>query len=201
MKKILKRLGTGLIVLIILSAIFGSNDSTDKIQVDKNESDQVSELEEVDDDVPTEYKSALKKANSYSKNFHMSKSGVYNQLVSEHGENFPEDAAQYAMENIKADWNENALKKAESYAKNMHMSKKGIYDQLVSEHGENFEESEAQYAINSFTWDWKRNALEKAKIYQDSMSMSKEKIREQLTSDYGEQFTQEEADWAVENLE
>jgi len=79
----------------------------------------------------------------------MSKAGVYDQLVSDHGEQFPEDAAQYAMDNIEADWKENALKKAETYAETMDMSNSAIYDQLVSDHGEQFTEEEAQYAVDN----------------------------------------------------
>ena len=63
------------------------------------------------DDVPTEYKSALKKANSYSDNMHMSKAAIYDQLTSEYGEKFSEEAAQYAMENIKVDWKANRFSK------------------------------------------------------------------------------------------
>ena len=79
---------------------------------------------------------------------HMSKKGIYKQLTSEYGEGFPEDAAQYAIDNIKADWNANALEKAKSYYENMSMSKSAVYDQLISEYGEKFTESEAQYAID-----------------------------------------------------
>ncbi len=45
----------------------------------------------------------------------MSKQGVYDQLTSEYGEEFPAEAGQYAINNIVADWNENALKKAKTY--------------------------------------------------------------------------------------
>ncbi|MGN1126163.1 MAG: Ltp family lipoprotein, partial [Ruminococcus sp.] len=62
--------------------------------------------------------------------------------------NFPADAAQYAIDNIKADWKENALEKAKTYYKDMSMSKSAVYDQLISEYGEQFTESEAQYAID-----------------------------------------------------
>lgn len=79
---------------------------------------------------------------------HMSKQGIYDQLTSEYGDKFPAEAAQYAVDNMKADWNENALASAEKYSKTMHMSKQGIYDQLVSEYGEQFTEEEAQYAID-----------------------------------------------------
>ena len=56
--------------------------------------------------------------------------------------------AQYAIDNMKADWNENALKTAETYSKTMSMSKDRIYSQLTSEYGEKFTAEEAQYAID-----------------------------------------------------
>lgn len=97
--------------------------------------------------VPTEYKSALNKANSYANTMHMSKKGVYNQLVSEYGEKFSKEAAQYAIDNIKTDWNAHALAKAKSYQKSMNMSPSAIHDQLTSEHGEKFSQTEADYAM------------------------------------------------------
>ncbi|MDY0256592.1 Ltp family lipoprotein [Gudongella oleilytica] len=166
-----------------------------------NEQDTPKVEYEVDDGVPTEFKSALKKAKQYSDTMHMSKASLFVQLTSEYGEKFSEDAANYAIENVVADWKENALRKAENYADTMYMSKAGIYDQLVSEYGEQFTEEEAQYAINNVVVDWKENALMKAKSYQETMAMSPEAIRDQLTSEYGEKFTQEEADYAIDNLD
>ena len=148
-----------------------------------------------------EYKNALKKAESYSKTMHMSKQGIYEQLTSEYGENFPADAAEWAMEHLEADWNANALAKAESYSKTMHMSKQGIYEQLTSEYGEGFTAEEAQYAVDNVQADWNANALAKAKSYQDSMSMSKNSIYDQLISSYGEGFTAEEAQYAIDHLD
>jgi hypothetical protein len=150
--------------------------------------------------VSSEFKAALKKAQTYSDRMHMSKQGLYNQLTSAYGEKFPEDAAKYAIENINVDWNKNALEKAKSYATKMHMSKQGVYDQLVSEFGEKFLPEEAQFAVDNLVHDWNANALEKAKTYQARMNMSKEGIRNQLTSQYGEKFTADEAAYAIENL-
>lgn len=79
----------------------------------------------------------------------MSKQGVYNQLTSDYGEGFPEEAAQYAIDNLEIDWKENALKKAKTYAETMNMSDSAVYDQLVSSHGEQFTEEEAQYAVDN----------------------------------------------------
>lgn len=153
----------------------------------------------VADNIPTEYKSALNKAYSYSDIMHMSKAGIYDQLTSEYGEKFSAEAAQYAIDNMEADWNANALAKAKEYSDTMHMSKLGVYDQLISEYGEKFTPEEAQYAIDNVVADWNANALEKAKSYQE-MDMSPSAIHDQLTSEYGERFTKEEADYAIENL-
>ena len=154
-----------------------------------------------DTDIPAEYSSALNKANDYSNTMYMSKTAIYNQLVSEYGEHFSPEAAQYAIDNIVADWNSNALQKAKNYSDTMYMSKASIYDQLISEYGENFTSSEAQYAIDNLVADYNFNALQKAKDYQNTMNMSPDAIRDQLTSEYGEKFTQEEADYALANIE
>lgn len=100
-------------------------------------------------DVPVEYRNALRKAETYSKYMHMSRQGIYDQLVSEYGENFSPEAAQYAIDTIEADWNANALEKAKSYQDTMAMSRDAIYDQLVSEYGEQFTPEEAQYAVDN----------------------------------------------------
>lgn len=171
-----------------------------KTDIKEEPSEKVEKVEE-DDGVSKEYKNALKKADAYASSMNMSKKGVYDQLTSEYGEKFPEDAAQYAIDNVKADWKENALKKAELYSSSMYMSKMSIYDQLVSEYGEQFTPEEAQYAIDNIKADWNANALEKAKTYQNSMNMSNSAIYDQLVSDYGEKFTAEEAQYAIDHLE
>lgn len=99
--------------------------------------------------IPREYKAALQKAKQYAEIMHMSKEGIYDQLVSEYGEGFPPEAARYAVDNLEWDYKENALKKAQSYAEMMSMSDSAIYDQLISEHGEKFTPEEAQYAIDN----------------------------------------------------
>lgn len=78
---------------------------------------------------------------------HMSKQAVYDQLVSPAGEKFPPAAAQYAIDNVQADWKANALAKAKSYRDTMNMSTAAIRDQLVSDAGEKFTAAEADYAI------------------------------------------------------
>jgi hypothetical protein len=97
--------------------------------------------------VPAEYKSALAKATSYASTMHMSKQGVYDQLTSDYGEKFSAEAAQYGIDNVKADWDANALAKAKDYQDSMQMSPAAIHDQLTSQYGEKFAASEADYAI------------------------------------------------------
>ena len=80
---------------------------------------------------------------------HMSKQGIYDQLTSEYGEKFSDEAAQYAIDHVEANWKENALKKAKSYQETMAMSPNAIHDQLTSEYGEKFTPEEADYAIEN----------------------------------------------------
>src|SRR5699024_11629783 len=95
---------------------------------------------------------------------------IVDQLTSEYGGKFTEEAAQYAIDNVEADWNENALESAKTYSDLMYMSKQGIYDQLTSEHADQFTAEEAQYAIDTIDADWNENALESARVYQNAMA-------------------------------
>lgn len=201
---ILKWIIVVIVAIAVISSFAGGDDEkgTDSNPNNKLENPTVESdiKKEEDNNIPTEYKTALKKAKSYSDTMHMSKARLYDQLTSEYGEKYSAEAAQYAVDNVDADWNYNALKSAENYSKTMHMSKQGIYDQLTSDAGEKFSAEEAQYAIDNVKADWKENALKKAKSYQESMNMSPAAIRDQLVSEYGEKFTEEEADYAISNL-
>lgn len=104
---------------------------------------------EESDDVPTEHRSALRQADTYANTMHMSERGLYDQLTSEYGGQFSPEAAQYAVDNVETDWNENALEKARSYQDSMAMSPSAIYDQLVSDYGEKFTPEQAQYAVDN----------------------------------------------------
>ena len=98
-------------------------------------------------DVPADYKSALNQADSYANTMHMSKQGVYDQLVSQYGGQFSAAAAQYAVDNVQANWNANALAKAKDYQSQQSLSPAAIHDQLTSSAGEKFTQAEADYAI------------------------------------------------------
>jgi len=143
-------LATFLIVLFLI--IIGSMDSdtsTSTVISTDSINEITNQAEPVDSGVPREYISALNKADSYANTMHMSKSGLYDQLTSQYGEQFSAAAAQYAIDNVNADWKANALEKARSYQDSMNMSPAAIHDQLTSEYGEKFTKSEADYAIQN----------------------------------------------------
>jgi hypothetical protein len=97
--------------------------------------------------VPAEYVSALDQAGTYSSTMHLSKAGIYDQLTSQYGGKFTAPAAQYAIDNVKSDWNANALAQAKTYQSTMHLSPAAVRDQLVSDNGGKFLPAEADYAI------------------------------------------------------
>lgn len=127
-----------------------TSDTSNKTSTETTTKEEVVE-KAPEEKVSKEFQNAYKKAESYYSMMHMSKAAIYQQLTSEYGEGFAEDAAQYAVDKLDetADWNDAALKKAQSYQDQMSMSKSAIYDQLVSEYGEQFTEEQAQYAIDN----------------------------------------------------
>ena len=94
----------------------------------------------------SECSAALGKAKSYNSLFHMSKKRMYRQLTSEF-DKFSNDAAQYAIDHLEADYKYNALFNAKNYRKLFNMSKAGLFNQLTS-YIDGFTEEEANYAIN-----------------------------------------------------
>lgn len=125
--------------------------TTEEVTKDKTTTEEVTteapETEEKKNEATRQQKAALGKAKTYSNIMHMSKQGIINQLTSEI-EGFSQGDAQYAVENLKADFKENALKKAETYAKTQNMSNDAIYNQLTSSI-EGFTAEEAQYAVDN----------------------------------------------------
>ena len=100
------------------------------------------------ENIPAEHSAALKQAQSYNDLMHFSKKGLYEQLTSSAGAGFPKDAAQYAVDNVNADWKANALAKAESYRETMSMSNADIKHQLLSD-VEGFTQDEVAYAMKN----------------------------------------------------
>ncbi|MDU0408424.1 hypothetical protein N42HA_01437 [Lactococcus lactis] len=91
--------------------------------------------------IPREYKDALSKGEDYLSYTAFSKLGLKEQLLYE---GYPDTAAQYAIYNIKTDWNIQALKKAQDYLSYDSFSDAGLREQLIYEQ---FTSTEADYAI------------------------------------------------------
>ena len=112
MKKGLKVFLTAAIVLSAVAC------STSNDEVKEGAKEKVVETKE-EPSVPKEYRNALRSAETYSDMMHMSKQGIFDQLTSEYGDQFDAEAAQYAIDNLDANYNENALKCGENYKKTM----------------------------------------------------------------------------------
>lgn len=169
-KKIVKFFLGLVVVLGIISFVIPSSDGdgengseiADAEEVIQNENDSdtgTSELQEPEADeedqaeedatIPREHRNALRAAENYLLLMPFSKVGLFEQLTSSYGDDYPEEAAQYAVDNVETDWNANALKAAENYLDLMPMSDSELYDQLVSEYGDKYNPEQAQYAIDN----------------------------------------------------
>ncbi|HEX7349649.1 Ltp family lipoprotein [Brachybacterium sp.] len=115
----------------------------------EEEAEATEEAREEASDVPEQGEVALTQAQDYVDIMPFSKKGLFEQLTSEYGGQFPDDAAQYAVDNVDADWNEEALEAAKSYRDTLSMSDDAIRDQLVSEYGGQFTQEEADYALEN----------------------------------------------------
>lgn len=105
------------------------------------------EKKEATPQIPMEHRQALKAAEQYLTIMPFSKKGLYHQLTSEAGDKYPAEAAQYAVDNVKANWKENAARAAKQYLEIMPMSKDELVNQLTSEAGDQYTLEEAQYGV------------------------------------------------------
>ena len=77
-----------------------------------------------------------------------SKQGLYEQLSSSYGEGFTQSEAQYAVDHVNVDWNQEAVQSARNYLDMSPMSRSALIDQLSSSYGEGFTYEQALYAVN-----------------------------------------------------
>ncbi len=139
----------GIIAGIMLGLAVGcsSTENTTTSEVEPS-NQKIEESKEVEDNVPMEYKQALKSAQNYIDVMAFSKQGLYDQLTSEYADKYSDEAAQYAIDNVKADYKEEAVEAAQNYLDTMSFSKEGLKDQLTSQYADKYTEEEAQYAID-----------------------------------------------------
>ncbi len=95
----------------------------------------------------SKYAQVLGRAEYYSSILNLSKAMIHDKLIKNDG--YSEEEADFAVENISADWKENALLKAETYRRALNMSDRDIYRQLTASNGEKFTQEEADYAIDN----------------------------------------------------
>ncbi|MCC3295663.1 Ltp family lipoprotein [Arthrobacter sp. zg-Y411] len=93
---------------------------------------------------------ALSSAQFFSDDMHMSKAAIFDQLGSEYGKYTPE-AAQYAVDNITADYKTNALEYAKILQEELSLPTEELREQLAStsQYGAKFTPEEADYAIEN----------------------------------------------------
>ena len=169
-----------------------SDQSKTKSQKSNDEQTETSSTSIIkDSSVSREFKNALEKAESYLNYSAFSKEELKGQLIFN---KFPEDAAQYAVDNVVTDWNEQALKKANSYLNNSAFSKEELKGQLIFN---KFPEDAAQYAVDNVVADWNEQALKKANSYLNNSAFSNEELKNQLIFN---KFTHEQAQYAIDNL-
>ena len=142
-KPVYKRVWFWVVAAII---VVGATGNTDNSKETNGNSENTIVESETKDNIPVEYKSALRKAKFYSDEMNMSKAGLYEILSSEYGEKFTAEAAQYAVDNVGVDWKESALKRAKLYRKAVSLPTEGIYNELTAME---YTEEEIQYAIDN----------------------------------------------------
>lgn len=154
MKVALVVLGIFILVAILVTAINGSDggESTDPAvttttgsapaPTSEAEPAPEAEPESAEPDVPREYTNALRAADRYLSVSAFSQQGLIEQLKFE---DYSQEAAQYAAENVGADWSDQAVKKAEQYMDMSPMSRQGLIDQLQYE---KFTAEQAEYGAS-----------------------------------------------------
>lgn len=100
-----------------------------------------------------EQKNAYESAKQYLNYTSFSKQGLIDQLSSEYGGNYPEDVAEFAIEQLEergeVDWYEQAERSARQYLDYSSFSKQGLIDQLSSEYGGKFTHDQAEHAVEA----------------------------------------------------
>lgn len=100
-------------------------------------------VEPAEPQVPRDYARALDSAESYLNYTAFSRSGLADQLAYE---GYGPEAAEYAVANVGADWNEQAALSAESYLDYTSFSRQGLIDQLAYE---GYTPEQAEYGVSA----------------------------------------------------
>lgn len=90
----------------------------------------------------TEYANVVNTAKNYLSFMAFSRKGLIDQLVYE---GYSQESAEYAVDNIGADWNQQCAKVAKNYLDYMSFSRDGLYQQLAYE---GFTDEQIQYGLS-----------------------------------------------------
>lgn len=102
-----------------------------------------------DDEAARLNEEALNEANNLLADEPYSKQGLFDRLTSQEGGAHSQEAAQHAVDNIGADWNEEALRAAEELrAEDPEISADEIFNQLTDNNEWDFTDEEAQFAVD-----------------------------------------------------
>jgi hypothetical protein len=146
---------------------------------------------------------AVDSAQSYlSEGQGFSKQGLLSQLTSSFGEGFSKSDAEFAINYLNPNWDQQAVDSANGYlSEGQGFSEQGLLRQLTSNAGEGFTEAQAEYATNYLHPDWDAQAVDSAKGYLgDGEGFSRSSLIQQLTSSYGAGFTEAQAEYAVNKV-
>jgi hypothetical protein len=124
--------------------------------------------------------------------------GLLQQLTSSAGNGFSNSDAEFAINYLHPNWDQQAVDAAKGYlSMGQGFSQQGLLQQLTSSAGSGFTEAQAEYAINDLHPDWDAQAVDAAKGYLQLGGFSQASLLQQLTSSAGSGFTQAQAEYAV----
>ena len=164
-----------------------TSDSQESTAAEPKEAPAADEAETFADETVGE-ENARKSADSYLSFSAFSRSGLIDQLLFE---GFSQAEAEYGVDALGADWNEQAAKSADSYLSFSAFSRSGLVDQLVFE---GFSDAEAEFGVEASGADWNEQAAKSAESYLEFSSFSRQGLIDQLVF---EGFSQAEAEYGV----
>ena len=127
--------------------------------------------------------------------------GLLNQLTSSAGNGFAKSDAEFAIQYLDPNWDQQAVEAAQGYlGLGSGFSEQGLLKQLTSSAGAGFTEAQAEYAVNYLHPDWDAQAVDAAKGYMQLGGFSQASLIQQLTSSYGAGFTEAQAEYAASQV-
>ena len=101
-----------------------------------------------DSNATTSQANALRAAQDYLSFQAFSKAGLIDQLSSRYGDGYSKADAEWAVNQLSVDWNEQAYKAGQDYLNTQPFSRNGLIQQLSSPYGDKFTKEQAIYAVD-----------------------------------------------------